>query len=321
MNFPITLTNKSTPNSKQSEVLRDAITTLIAENAKQSSISQQLEKEVEAIMKKKKQVEDNKTEQANEFEKRRSDIHDLERQCDELFLDQERAKKELTHQKAERVRLEMMMKKLDTEVHREHDKLMKLLNEKENMLKIYRRTETTLANARINIPMQKTQIEEYQRQYEVGKRERQYHEGRIVEIKKEIDLAMYDFLQSEQVEKHEKEQLALVMKANKRLDEQLDVAAKKFNALRRELDSLKIDKELRSRELLKLQSKVRKLREDAELKENNIVSAEKQCQEATNRLKEFASLYEVVKSERNKYVGFILLYIFIYVMEFDNVLT
>lgn len=58
-----------------------------------------------------------------------------------------------------------------------------------------------------------------------------------------------------------------------------------------------------SRELVRIRNKLKTIKDDLGVKEIAVLDASKRCQEAIIRLKEFATLYDVVKNERNKYVS------------------
>lgn len=151
-------------------------------------------------------------------------------------------------------------------------------------------------------PAIRTQGEEFKRQLEANVRDCEHFKTIISGLKDEIDIAMYDFLQSEQTERSEKETFVQVMSANKVLEDNLEAIIAKYHSLVRDSVSLSIEKEIRARDMVKVQNKYRGLREDLKVKSVSIEDAEKRCQESTDRLTEFSQLYDVVKTERNKYV-------------------
>ncbi|KAI8922819.1 hypothetical protein BC831DRAFT_248972 [Entophlyctis helioformis] len=91
--------------------------------------------------------------------------------------------------------------------------------------------------------------------------------------------------------------------ANRKLEADLEEAASRCQELSRKVEEIKMEKDLRAREVIRIQSKVRAIKGDNAGKEISIIDASKRCTEAVNRLKDFGALYELVKNERNKYLN------------------
>ena len=98
--------------AKQTEILRDAINALNAENIKQATLAQTLDKELERLAKKKKDLEELKMYETSSYEERRGEITMLEKQVDDIFKEHELVKEQLAQQKAEKVRLDYGLKKI-----------------------------------------------------------------------------------------------------------------------------------------------------------------------------------------------------------------
>lgn len=92
-------------------MLKDAIVSLGSEHSKQAQICISLDREIDRLTKKKKDVEEQRIGQSAAYEERRGLINQLEKQVDDIFKDHELAKEQLSFQKAERVRLELGSKK------------------------------------------------------------------------------------------------------------------------------------------------------------------------------------------------------------------
>jgi hypothetical protein len=74
------------------------------------------DRELERLTKKKKDAEEHRMNQSAAYEERRGLINHMEQQVDEMLKNFELAKEQLTFQKAERVRLELSLKKVAMEV-------------------------------------------------------------------------------------------------------------------------------------------------------------------------------------------------------------
>ncbi|KAI9089460.1 hypothetical protein DFS34DRAFT_639300 [Phlyctochytrium arcticum] len=288
---------------KQSEVLRDAISSLVVENVKQGTLAQQLDKELERLAKKRKELEEHKLDQAADYEDRRAEIHEMERQCDETFKQHELAKEQLAVQKGERVRLDMTLKKCVADIKREHDFLLRSLREKDALLKLFRRLKTTVNNIRMSTPLLHQQLGEHTQQLETYKRDERFFRKQAQELRKSIDLSLYEYLRTENGERTQGEQLARELGVNRRLEEELVEKTSQAQLLRKQVDELNVEKELKSRELIRIRNKNKTIKDDLSVKEISALDASKRCQEAMTRLKEFATLYDVVKNERNKYLN------------------
>jgi hypothetical protein len=70
-----------------------------------------MDREIERLSKKKKDLEEQRIGQSAAFEERRGLVMQMERQVDDIFKDHELAKEQLLFQKAERVRLELANKR------------------------------------------------------------------------------------------------------------------------------------------------------------------------------------------------------------------
>ncbi|KAJ3024068.1 hypothetical protein HKX48_007248 [Thoreauomyces humboldtii] len=288
---------------KQAEILRDAINSLVVENVKQSTLSQQLDKELERLAKKRKDQEEHKLDQSAEYEQRRREIHEMERQCDEIFTQHEIAKEQLAVHKGERVRLELSLKKCVFEIRREHDLLLRSLREKDALLKSLRRLDTTVQNIRLSTPLLHQQLIEHKRSLDTAKRDERHYRKEVQGLRKHIDLTLYEYLKTESGERAQNESLARELGVNRRLEEELEGKVSRADALRRTADEVTLEKELKSRELIRIRNKLKTIKDDVTIKEAALVDASKRCQEAVVRLKEFATLYDVVKNERNKYLN------------------
>ena len=79
-------------------------------------LAQQLDKELERLAKRKRELDDAKLFETNSFEQRRGEISMMERQVDDIFKEHELAKEQLAFQKTEKVRLEFGLKRVVTDV-------------------------------------------------------------------------------------------------------------------------------------------------------------------------------------------------------------
>ncbi|ORY51485.1 hypothetical protein BCR33DRAFT_656040 [Rhizoclosmatium globosum] len=288
---------------KQSEILRDAISSLVIENVKQNTLAQQLDREIDHLARNKRDFEEIKLDQAAEYEERRAEIIEMERNCDEIFKDHEYAKEQLSIQRADRVRLEMAIRNAIATNHKDHDVLLRAVREKEIQLKLHRRLETTVNNVKMSGPMIRKQLEDYNRELEMMQREEKIQKRRMAEMRKSIDVGLYKFLKLSGTEKEENDKMSAQVELNRRMEKELEETIERRAALGRQIETLTGERDIKSRDLIRIRNKHRLIKEDLQTKDLAITEAANKCEEPIARLKEFGALYDIVKNERNKYVN------------------
>ncbi|TPX37722.1 hypothetical protein SmJEL517_g00446 [Synchytrium microbalum] len=263
---------------KQSEVLKDAISALVVES----------------------ELDDIKLEVNADYEQRRSEIHEMERQCDEIFKDHEMAREQLAIQKQDRVRLDASLRNVVHQAKREHDLLLRAARDKDSQMKSCRRLEITLNNALEAVPVAKRAYDEVSRHLLAAKRESKSLKKNVTDLRREIDMGVHKYLENERIEKTEADLLVREMGAVRRTEEELEAVSEQFEAAQRKCEEIAVERDLKARELVHIRKKHRRCREDTRVAEDACTDAAKRAAEAAARLKEFATLYEVAKTERNK---------------------
>ncbi|KAI8898134.1 hypothetical protein BC833DRAFT_565207 [Globomyces pollinis-pini] len=286
---------------KQSDVLKDAIASLTAEHSKQTTICQSLEKEIDRLAKKKKEFEELRISQSAAYEERRGLINQMERQVDDIFKEHELAKEQLASQKAERVRLDLGLRKMVHEIKREHDLVLRVIREKDTYLKLYRRLELTVNNIKLSTPTTVKQGDGFRRLLEAHKSDEKFYRKEVARLKQQIDIRTFEFLKQEKLEKSEADALLEQTQANRKIDTELEASRREAILSSRVLEEIKMEKDLRSREVIRSQGRLRAIKNDIGTKQIANLDASKRCTETLNRVKEFMTLYELVKNERNKY--------------------
>ncbi|KAJ3365182.1 hypothetical protein HDU91_002289, partial [Kappamyces sp. JEL0680] len=288
---------------KQIEVLRDAISSLSAENSKQMQICLSLDKEIERLSKKKKDLEEQRIGQSAAYEERRGLISQMERQVDDIFKDHELAKEQLAFQKAERIRLDLSFKRTQQDIKREHDLVLRVIREKDSYLKLYRRLELTVNNIKMSTPTTIKQGEDLKRQLKSIKNDEIYFRKEMNKLRQIIDVNTLDFLKQEKVEKTELEVWHAQMEINKGLEQELDRVTALYNDSIRSTEEVGMDRDIKAREVIRSRARIRAIKNDHATKEIAIMDSSKRATETQNRVKEFMTLYELVKNERNKYLN------------------
>ena len=262
-----------------------------------------LESELATHAKKRKELEEEKMQMAMAVERHRAQIEQKERVADEFRKNLELSREEATAAQAERVRLELEQKAQTLEAKREQDGLNRRAKEYSSALKKTKKVEQQLQNAQNLLPFLKRQIEDAARQVAFFKGEKSKQMAAMEELRREVDIFINSFLKAEDVEAEKKEWLKQVLEEVKALAEELVVAAKEEREQRKIVAQLNGEREQKAREAAKAMSAAKETHEELKVKELVIMDLSKKHAETGARLREFSKLYDVVKSDRNKYVN------------------
>jgi uncharacterized protein (DUF3084 family) len=153
------------------------------------------------------------------------------------------------------------------------------------------------------IPTIQTQKDELKRQMHASTADEKYQKNRLAEIRKDIDICLFDFIRMEKVEKTEAEKVKDMVMQNHDLMETLDKVTSQANELQRDVDEAKTERDLKAREVIRITSKLRTIKDEADLRDASLADDAKRLAEGQQRVKDSATMYELVKNERNKYVS------------------
>ncbi|KAI9218518.1 hypothetical protein BC828DRAFT_388410 [Blastocladiella britannica] len=288
---------------KQAEVLRDGIASLVIENVKQAQLAAQLDKDIDKVSKKRKEMEEEKAAHSAEFEQRKTEMMEREKECDEIFHEHEMAKEMIAMQEAEKLRQTFALKQAESMIKLSHESLIRCNREKDHLVKAYRKLEGAVNSVVAAVPGARQTNHDAHLALEAAEREvRHYHEA-VRNLRKEIEILMHSFLENERHAAGEKELLLARLDANREVEVEIDKHNKRLEYLERAIVQAKHDRELKSRELLRSQVKLRKGKDDEQHCEMEVLDATKKSQESQVQLSEFAALYDKAKNERNRYVN------------------
>lgn len=112
-------------------------------------------------------------------------------------------------------------------------------------LKLHRRLETTVKNIKMNGPVLKKQQEELERQLEASVNEEKYHKARLAELKKEIDIALFEYLKIDKQDKSESDTVKYLQERNGEVEKDIEKLNAKAKELLREAGHLKTERDLK----------------------------------------------------------------------------
>jgi uncharacterized protein (DUF3084 family) len=236
------------------EILHDAINTLNAEGLKQNNLGLQLDKELERIGKVKKvliqlinskDLEEFKNYEQHEYELKRGEILMMEKDIDNVFKEHEYVKEQLLIQKAERVRVDAALKRIGFEIKRAHDGVLKAMREENFHLKLYRRLQATVKNIKMTGPVLKKQQEELQSQLQSSLDDENHLKSVSADLKKEIDIALFDYLKVDKQDKKEADTVKLLQDRNREVEKDIEKLKSKAKELFKEAEHLKSERNLK----------------------------------------------------------------------------
>ena len=194
------------------------------------------------------------------------------------------------------------------QIKREHENLLKVIRDRDTHLKLFRRLTTSLNNIKMAIPTIQTQKDELRRQMHASQADEKYQKNRLAEIRKDIDICLFDFIRMEKVEKSEAEKVKDMVMQNHDLMETLNKVTAQTNELQHQVDEGKTERDLKARDVIRITSKVKSIKDEAEIRDASLADDAKRLAEGQQRVKDSATMYELVKNERNKYVSFLFTY-------------
>lgn len=169
-------------------------------------------------------------------------------------------------------------------------------------MKLYRRLELSVNNIKMSTPTIIKQGDELQRQLKTIKNDEVFFRKQLSELRQSIDVSTLGFLKQDRIEKTELDEWQQQVEENKELEETLEKISGILKESSKNVDALTMERDLKSREVVRARAKLKMIKNDMATKEIAILDGSKRALETQNRVKEFMALYDLVKNERNKYV-------------------
>lgn len=296
---------KSEPDKvrKQAEVVNGALISLEAERGRMGEQLQTLESELEQQVRRRGQLEDDRMMLEMSIERHQAMIEQRERTRDEMLKQFDLLKEEALHVSTERTRLAMDAKALDSEAKWEQNALNRKVKEYNAALKRCKKAEMHLNNSLAQHPFLQRQLDEASRQVAVLKDDQRANDAAAAELRREVDVFISQFLNQESAEQEKQEWLRQLLDDIKGLEVELSEAVADDSAARKAVAALAAEREAAARESAKVLGQAHEVHEELKVKELVVLDLTKRLADTGVRLKDFSKLYDMVKSERNKYVN------------------
>lgn len=127
----------------------------------------------------------------------------------------------------------------------------------------------------------------------------------VQSLKNEVDTAISRLLLQDHVEKEKRQCLGLLLRDVACIEDDIATWSAEEHRQGKLKDVLDSQRESKAREVTRARAIEVDAQERVRMKTLIILDFAKKCNEVSNRLKEFSALYDVVKSERNKYLNLI----------------
>lgn len=239
------------------------------------------------------------------LELNRQTLEDRENDVQAVQANLEKAKS-LSHDLTTK-KVELNVKKRDLDSHARHlnDQLSISTKDYEGLTRQLKKKTIVLDLVKQNIPGLEGQLRDQELSLKNIQDDRSLRKKEIQKLKDEIDLQIAKLLSQENIESDRKKELEASIEEVEELESRVAEILAESKKQRKLLSVLSAQRDIKSRENARIESKDKEAKQQVRMKELTILDLTKRCNEITNRLKEFSALYEVVKNERNKYVNLI----------------
>ena len=290
---------------KQTELLSKTLDKLKTQESALEDKLNGIEKNAEANNQKLKFLNDDHFKINSQLEKSQLVQQQKERIVDLLRKELDTLEIESEQLMADKVKLDIELKACKEESQNAMDNLNRRQKEKDKILRKFKKVEAQTKHVKGNIPGLENQLEQIKHSIVLYESQIKKQQSAIGHIKKEIEASMDYYMQEESRGKEKtllfQQSYAEVVESEKEL-----VMFKK-EELQRERNIMEL-KNLKERVQHQVVSKMNKFKEAvevAQLKDMIRADLKKKKKDTFRRLHEFQQLYELVKSQRNKFVNLI----------------
>mmetsp|Transcript_15813 Transcript_15813/g.23794 ORF Transcript_15813/g.23794 Transcript_15813/m.23794 type:complete len:931 (-) Transcript_15813:142-2934(-) len=291
--------------SRQAESIEKAANVFEAELKNTQRKIKQSDNELEKQAKKIKESERLKLNLIEKLEFHRQTLVQRENDCAVIRKQLENEK--ATHHDLVTTKFDLGLKskEADSDLRHKNDQINFIRKEYDSLKRQYKKKRGIADQVRAIIPQLEEQTVNQEHVMRSYKEESDACKKKISSQKDEVDIAVAQLLQQENIEKNQAE---ILEKTIKEVDElEADVVRWMAEEKRQGklIAVLSAQRDIKARESARVEQKQKDARQHVRMKELIILDLTKRCNELSNRLKEFSALYEVVKNERNKYVNLI----------------
>eukprot|EP01029_Cantina_marsupialis_P005198 TRINITY_DN15594_c0_g1_i1.p1 TRINITY_DN15594_c0_g1~~TRINITY_DN15594_c0_g1_i1.p1 ORF type:complete len:914 (+),score=315.90 TRINITY_DN15594_c0_g1_i1:113-2854(+) len=158
-------------------------------------------------------------------------------------------------------------------------------------------------NVKDSLPLLKMQLTDAEHSREAHKAEAKKFAKQGKHKQQEVDIGVANFLKQEKIDHREHNELNTLTEENMELEAHQQMWSKEHTHQAKLISVLSGQREVRARETTTALQNEKEANEELKMRQLVIMDLEKKHQETAQRMKEFSTLYDIVKNERNKYVN------------------
>merc|ERR1719161_3369386 len=217
----------------------------------------------------------------------------------------EREKNEEAKARQKRLALDQELKMLNDESRSAADELSQKQKKHEKTLREYKKMEQSRDNLKESVTPLEAQRQDLIKQRKQRDEEMRRQQKLLNDIQAEVDLFIGAFLKQETLEKEKKEEHESIVQSMEEMQKDLRNLKQQEQQWSNHFKFLSSQREKIARDSSTAHRLCRETRDEVQMKELEEFDLKKKLQEISQRQKEFCTMYEVVKNERNKYVAMI----------------
>merc|ERR1719265_310431 len=217
----------------------------------------------------------------------------------------EREKNEEAKARQKRLGLDQELKMLNDESRSAADELSQKQKKHEKALREYKKAEMQRDNLQESLAPLEAQRKDLIKQRKQRDEEMRRQKKLLDDIQAEVDLFIGAFLKQETLEKEKKEEHESIVQSMEEMQKDLRNLKQQEQQWSNHFKFLSSQREKIARDSSTAHRLCRETWDEVQMKELEEFDLKKKLQEISQRQKEFCTMYEVVKNERNKYVAMI----------------
>merc|ERR550514_138123 len=217
----------------------------------------------------------------------------------------EREKNIYTDTMSKRVGLDLDLKLTNEEARGAMDELSQKQKYFERLKRDYKKKEAVKENVNESLPPLVAQRQDLLKTGKAVSEESKRQKVLLEEIQGEVDLFIGAFLKQETLEKEKREEHENIVQSMEDMQSELQTLKQQEQQWSAHFKFLSSQREKIARDSSTAHRLCRETWDEVQMKELEEFDLKKKLQEISQRQKEFCTMYEVVKNERNKYVAMI----------------
>ncbi|XP_065829592.1 coiled-coil domain-containing protein 146-like [Oscarella lobularis] len=291
--------------SKQLDSLRKALKEMDQKKQQLADLSKQLAGEMSKLEQKKVSLASNVDDMNASVDQERRIVESKQRELQLLEKDYRMAKERADAALGDRATLDLNFQHALVEYKLQHETHARKVRERDVELKHTKRAELQLKHAQESLNQLKSVHERLSHEVEAATKLTGSFVDRQSQVGLEVDRARKHAAIMDQLSEDQKKRLEDAVANERYLSEYLKELRELIREGNRMITLRTIERDQKSREMHRIETRLRTILDDIVTKNNVIEESQKKNKELQIRLREYAQMYDVLKGERNKCVAYI----------------